>query len=68
MKNKSVYNCRSAHHTKFYCIMIMLKKLFGFEFERGETGKEPSLTEFFCNLSLGLEMNSAVHSLYKVSA
>ena len=48
MKNKSVQNCRFVHHTKFHCIMTTLKRLFKFEFGRGETGKEPSFhTNYF---------------------
>ena len=40
IKDKSVHSCRFVHHTKFYCIMTTLNKLFRIEFERG-TGKEP---------------------------
>ena len=34
MKNKSVRNCRFAHHAKFHGIMTTLKRLFKIEFEK----------------------------------
>ena len=44
MKNKSVHSCRFVHHAKFHCIMTTVNKLFKIEFERGETGKKPKIS------------------------
>ena len=40
----------------------------GGERSKGAIVRGESLTESFCKLSLGLEMDKAVHSLCKVSA